>query len=127
MGSEDAVPSGGGQRTRGGSKPDSMRLLEHRGSPKAASRLSPKTISDSPPGGGRQRSVYIIVERQIKHGPTPGCPGCHWSDDDPKKHSKACRLRFESIYQKGGEGEADAEGPAQSADAGSTAQQGTKR
>ena len=67
--------------------------------------------------------MYITVERQIKHGPTPGCPGCHCSDDDPKKHSKACRLRFESIYQKGGEGEADAGGPAQSADAGSTAQE----
>ena len=88
---------------------------------------APGTPAPSTPGGGRQRSVYITVERQIKHGPTPGCPGCHCSDHDPKKHSKACRLRFENIYQKGGEGEADAEGPAQSADAGITAQQGIKR
>ena len=88
---------------------------------------APGTPAPGTPGGGRQRSVYITVERQIKHGPTPGCPGCHCSDDDPKKHSKACRLRFESIYHKSGEGEADAGGPAQSADAGSTAQQGTKR
>ena len=78
---------------------------------------APGTPAPGTPGGGRQRSVYITVERQIKHGPTPGCPGCHCSDDYPKKHSKACRLRFESIYQKGGEGEADAGGPAQSADA----------
>ena len=87
---------------------------------------APGTPAPGTPGGGRQRSVYITVERQIKHGPTPGCPGCHCSDNDPKKHSKACRLRFESIYQKGGEAEAEAGGPAQSADAGSTAQQGTK-
>ena len=54
--SEDAAPSGGGQRTRGGSKPDSMRLLEHRGSPRAASRLSLKTISDSP----RQEHLHPV-------------------------------------------------------------------
>ena len=29
------------------------------------------------PDGRKVRSAYITLERQIKHGPTPGCPGCN--------------------------------------------------
>ena len=29
-----------------------------------------------------KRSVYITLDRQIKHGPTPNCPGCHCRAED---------------------------------------------
>ena len=37
------------------------------------SRNKPLVIPDGP----MQRSAYITLGRQIKHGQTPGCPGCH--------------------------------------------------
>ena len=48
----------------------------------------------------RAPSVYITLERQLKHGPTPGCPGCHCDDTDPKPHNAECRQRFEKLYPR---------------------------
>ena len=59
----------------------------------------PGTPVPTTPGGGK-RGVYITVGLQIKHGATPGCPGCHCSDDNPKPHNKECRSRFEEIVRK---------------------------
>ena len=42
----------------------------------------------------------LTVGLQIKHGATPGCPGCHCSDENPKPHNKECRARFEDIVRK---------------------------
>ncbi|CAE7038143.1 unnamed protein product, partial [Symbiodinium sp. CCMP2592] len=50
--------------------------------------------------GRRQPSVYITLERQIKHGKTPGCPGCECDDDNPKRHNDECRKRFEKLYPR---------------------------
>ena len=62
------------------------------------------TVMPGTPGGvvapgtpGRQRSVYITLDRQIRHGPTPGCPGCSCRADDPKPHNKECKARFEGL------------------------------
>ena len=46
------------------------------------------------------RSVYITLDRQIKYGQTPGCPGCHSSLDDAKRHSEECRKRFEGLVKQ---------------------------
>ena len=59
----------------------------------------PGTPVPATPGGGR-RGLYITVGLQIKHGATPGCPGCHCSDENPKPHNKECRARFEDIVRK---------------------------
>lgn len=60
---------------------------------------APGTPRIAAPGtpSGRARGVYITVERQIRHGSTAGCPGCHSSDDNPKPHNATCRARFEKI------------------------------
>ncbi|CAE7337188.1 unnamed protein product [Symbiodinium sp. CCMP2592] len=50
--------------------------------------------------GRRQPSVYITLERQIKHGKTPGCPGCECDDGNPKRHNDECRKRFEKLYPR---------------------------
>ena len=42
--------------------------------------------------------MYITLERQLKHGPTPGCPGCHCDDTDSKPRNAECRQRFEKLY-----------------------------
>ena len=60
---------------------------------------SPGTPVPTTPGRGK-RGVYITVGQQIKHGPTPNCPGCHCSDDNPKPHNKECRARFEEIVRR---------------------------
>ena len=53
------------------------------------------TVMPGTPGGvvapgtpGRQRSVYITLDRQTRHGPTPECPGCSCSVEDQKPHNK---------------------------------------
>ena len=49
----------------------------------------------------KPRGVYITVERQIKHGRTPGCPGCDTSyGDAPVKHNATCRARFEKLCRE---------------------------
>ena len=68
----------------------------------------PKGDSTMVPGQGseplglerRERSVYITLERQLKHGPTPNCPGCHCDDENPKPHTKECRERFSKLYPR---------------------------
>ena len=45
------------------------------------------------------RGVYITLDRQIEHGPTPGCPACA---GDSRIHSKACRERFETLVREHG-------------------------
>ena len=57
---------------------------------------TPRIAAPGTPSG-RARGVYITVERQIRHGSTEGCPGCHSSDDNPKPHNATCRARFEKI------------------------------
>ncbi|CAE7321841.1 GIP, partial [Symbiodinium sp. CCMP2456] len=52
------------------------------------------------PDGRKGRSVYITLERQIKHGPTPGCPGCNCSAGEVKPHSPECRKRFSELYPR---------------------------
>ena len=39
--------------------------------------------------------LYITLDRQIKYGQTPGCPGCFSTLDDPKRHSAECKKRFD--------------------------------
>ncbi|CAE7318183.1 GIP, partial [Symbiodinium sp. CCMP2456] len=52
------------------------------------------------PDGRKGRSVYITLERQIKRGPTPGCPGCNCSAGEVKPHSPECRKRFGELYPR---------------------------
>ena len=51
-------------------------------------------------GNAKGRSVYITVGRQIRYGATEGCKGCHSSDEEPKRHSAACRRRFEALIAR---------------------------
>ena len=57
----------------------------------------------------RERSVYITLERQLKHAPTPNCPGCYCDDENPKPRNKECRERFSKLYPKTGTEEAGKE------------------
>ena len=64
-----------------------------RGEP--TSILKPDAKADRAP-----RSVYITLDRQIKYGQTPGCPGCFSSLDDPKRHTAECKKRFGELLKK---------------------------
>ena len=75
--------------------------------------------------GRKQRSVYITVDRQIQYGMTDGCPGCHSSDADPKRHNAECKARFEKLIteeQTSAREKAAAGGPAPSRPAGGPAE-----
>ena len=64
-----------------------------------------------------RRGVYITVDRQIRHGSTPGCPGCSTAyGENPKPHNAECRARFEAIL-----GRVPDEDPVPSTPAGRTA------
>ena len=49
---------------------------------------------------GVKKGVYTTVGQQLKHGMTPGCPGCHSSDEHPKRHHAECRARFEKLISE---------------------------
>ncbi|CAK8995597.1 unnamed protein product [Durusdinium trenchii] len=49
---------------------------------------------------GVKKGVYITVGQQLKHGMRPGCPGCHSSDEHPKRHHAECRARFEKLISE---------------------------
>ena len=70
---------------------------------------APGTPAPGTPGvgdGSKKRSVYIPLDRQIKHGSTPGCPGCSSTLENPKPHNAECKARFEALYPKRTETEA---------------------
>ena len=52
------------------------------------------------PDGRKVRSAYITLERQIKHGPTPGCPGCNCLAGEVKPHNAECKKRFNELYPR---------------------------
>ena len=85
---------------------------------------TPGAVAPGTPGESlarRERSVYITLDRQIKHGPTPGCPGCHCDADNPKPRNPECRERFSKLYPKASETLEGKPG----ADAGGTAHPGS--
>ena len=48
---------------------------------------------------GVKKGVYTVGQ-QLKHGMTPGCPGCHSSDEHPKRHHAERRARFEKLISE---------------------------
>ena len=48
-------------------------------------------LSETP---SSKKSVYITVDRQWRHGQTPGCPGCKTTIDNPKRYSEERSARF---------------------------------
>ena len=64
--------------------------------PRGLPTVMPKTPGGvAAPGtpGGRPKGVYITLDRQIRYGSTPDCPGCTATLDNPKPHNAECRVR----------------------------------
>ena len=60
--------------------------------PHDAGKAAPPTLGDV-----KSRSVYIMVERIIKFGETPGCKACLGKGS---KHTDACRERFAKLLKE---------------------------
>eukprot|EP00435_Cladocopium_sp_Y103_P039764 s3333_g10.t1 len=76
-------------------KLDSMKGVPWQPKGEPTSILRPESRPERGP-----RSVYITLDRQIKYGQTPGCPGCNSTLEDPKRHSAECKKRFEELLKK---------------------------
>ena len=57
----------------------------------------PSELLQAPGTPSKPRSVYITIERQYRHGQTPGCLGCRAPYGENGPHSNECKRRFREI------------------------------
>ena len=71
--------------------------------PRGEARLTdaPKSgeLLQAPSTPSKPRGVYITIERQFRHGQTPGCLGCRAPYGEIRPHSNECKRRFAEIIQ----------------------------
>ena len=67
--------------------------------PRGEARLTDHPEGRAPRATG-ERGVYITLDRQYRHGQTPGCPGCFAPYGEIRPHNAECRKRFTVLIEK---------------------------